>query len=184
MARAVVASLVCLGLLGGCASAPRGKAPAGPPPSTGGGTAAGGSTEQGISLYQQGRYAEAEAVLSTAPGGTARAYLAATRVRLGRYAEAEGPALESLRADPADPLASAALGEALVSQGKLDEAIVRLSDVLRAGPTLPYAHFWRGQAYQRRQQVARMAEDYEAFLKLAPNAPEAAAVRAVLDGLR
>jgi len=145
---------------------------------------AGDSTQEGITLYRQGRYAEAEAVLARSTGGTARAWLAATRVRLGRFAEAEAPALEALRASPADPVAAAALGEALVRQGKLDEAITRLSEVLRVDAALPYAHYWRGQAYQRRQQVARMAEDYRAFLELAPNAPEAPAVGAVLDGLR
>jgi len=184
MWRAITLSLAGLALLGACASAPRGKAPAGPPPSTGGGTAASGSTQEGIALYRQGRYAQAEAVLAGSTGTTARAYLAASRVRLGRFAEAESPAFEALQADPADPVAAAALGEALVSQGKLDEAVARLSEVLRADPAVAYAHYWRGQAYQRRQQVARMAEDYEAFLKLAPGAPEAPAVRAVLQALR
>ena len=177
-----ITSLLALVALCACAtSAPRGgPAPASAPAR---GSSA-GPAQDGIALYQQGRYAEAEAALVGATGATARAYLAASRVRLGRYAEAEAPALESLRADPAEPVAAAALGEALVAQGKLDEAIERLSAAVEAAPSLPYTRYWRGQAYQRRKQVARMVEDYEAFLRLAPNAPEAPAVRVLLDGLR
>jgi regulator of sirC expression with transglutaminase-like and TPR domain len=49
---------------------------------------------------------------------------------------------------------------------------------------VPYAYYWRGQAYQRRKQIARMIEDYQAFLKLAPDAPEAPALRVLLESLR
>ncbi|MCG6926013.1 MAG: tetratricopeptide repeat protein [Acidobacteria bacterium] len=80
-------------------------------------------------------------------------------------------------------MASAALGEALVAQGKLGEAIRRLTVVIRADPRLPYAYYWRGQAYHRNRQIARMVDDYQAFLRLAPGAPEAPAVRALLAGL-
>jgi regulator of sirC expression with transglutaminase-like and TPR domain len=81
-------------------------------------------------------------------------------------------------------VAAPALGEALVSQGKLDEATQRLSAVIRADPRLAFAYYWRGQAYQRKKQVARMVDDYQAFLRLAPDAPEAPAVRALLESVR
>jgi tetratricopeptide (TPR) repeat protein len=139
--------------------------------------------DQGVALYEQGRYAEAEATLAPVPGVRARAYLSASRVRLRRYAAAEAPAREVLQASPAHPVAVRALGEALVAQGKLDEAIQQMSAVIRASPSLAYAYYWRGQAYHRKKQVARMAEDYRAFLRLAPDAPEATAVRALLGGI-
>jgi tetratricopeptide (TPR) repeat protein len=139
--------------------------------------------DQGVALYQQERYAEAAAALAPSPGVRARAYLAASQVRLQQYPQAEASALEALRASPGDPVASAALGEALVAQGKLDEAIQRLTTVLQADPRLPYAYYWRGQAYHRKAQIARMADDYHAFLRLAPDAPEAPAVRALLASL-
>ncbi len=81
-------------------------------------------------------------------------------------------------------MASAALGEALVAQGKLDEAIQRLTAVIQADPRLPYAHYWRGQAYHRNKQIARMVDDYQAFLRLAPDAPEAPALKALLGSLK
>jgi len=140
--------------------------------------------EQGVALYQKGRYAEAEAVLAPASGVQALAYLAASRVRLEQYPGAEAAATEALRASPTDAVASAALGEALVAQGKLDEAIQRLTPIIQADPRLPYAHYWRGQAYQRKKQVARMVDDYQAVLRLAPDAPEAPALKALLGSLQ
>jgi tetratricopeptide (TPR) repeat protein len=141
--------------------------------------------QQGIALFREGKYAEAEPVLrAAAEAPEARAYLAATLERLGRHAEAEAEAKQVLTAEPVQPMAVAALGESLVKQDKLDEAIERLSAALAAKADLAYAYYWRGQAYQRKKQVARMADDYAAFLKLAPDAPEATAVKVLLAGLR
>ncbi len=179
MGRSTLLILLALPALWACASSPPRRAPA-PTPAR---APAPDAVGQGVALYQQGRYAEAEAVLAPASGVEALAYLAASRVRLERYASAEAPALEALQASPANAVASAALGEALVAQGKLDEAIGRLTAVIRTDPRLPYAYYWRGQAYHRRKQIARMVDDYQAFLRLAPTAPEAPAVKALLAGL-
>ena len=178
MGRSTFLLLLALSALWACASSPsRAPAPAptrAPTPN---------AAEQGVALYRQGRYAEAERTLTPVPGVRARAYLAASRVRLQRYAGAEAPALEALRTSPGDPVASAALGEALVSQGKLDEAIRRLTAVIQTDPRLPYAYYWRGQAFHRRKQIARMVDDYQAFLRLEPKAPEAPALKVLLGSL-
>ncbi len=71
-----------------------------------------------------------------------------------------------------------------MAQGKLDEAIQRLTAVIQADPRLPYAYYWRGQAYHRKKQIARMVDDYQAFLRLAPDAPEAPALKALLGSLQ
>jgi len=139
---------------------------------------------QGIGLYNAGRYAEAEPVLRAAEGTEARAYLAATLERLGRHAEGEAEARAAIAADPVQPVAVAALGEALVAQNKLDDAINQMGAALGGNAELAYAYYWRGQAYQRTKQVARMAEDYQAFLRLQPDAPEAPALKVLLSGLR
>jgi tetratricopeptide (TPR) repeat protein len=179
MIRSLRALLLTLPALGACASSSSGRAPAPAPP-----RAPDASVEEGIALYQQGRYEQAAAILAPSSGVRGLAYLAASRVRLGQYAGAEASALQALQASPADAVASAALGEALVAEDKLDEAIRRLTSVLQADPRLPYAHYWRGQAYQRKKQVARMIDDYEAFLRLAPDAPEAPALRALVESLK
>ena len=139
----------------------------------------------GIALYNEGRYAEAEPAFRAAGAAPeARAWLGATLVRLGRSAEAEVEAKAVLEADPANAVAVKALGEALVAQEKLDEAIARMSAALAAKSDLAYAYYWRGQAHQRSRQVARMVDDYQAFLKLEPEAPEAPALKVLLSSLR
>lgn len=143
---------------------------------------------QGIALFNEGRYAEAEPVLRVAsqPAETteARAYLAATLARLERWGEAETEARAVLEVDPVQPLAVPALGQALVMQEKLDEAIARMSTALAAKNDLAYAYYWRGQAYHRTKQIARMVDDYQAFLRLQPEAPEAPALKVLLGSLR
>jgi tetratricopeptide (TPR) repeat protein len=140
--------------------------------------------QTGIALYQQGKYVEAEGVLRRAAGPQAQAYLAASLAKQRRYAEALGPAEAALAEDPVHDVAVAALGESLVGQKKYDDAVGRLSSALAARPDLAYAYLWRGQAYQHQKQTARMIADFESFLRLAPKAPEAGAVKAVLSSLK
>ena len=150
-----------------------------------GGAAGAQDAAQGIALYAEGRYSEAEPVLrAAAEDPEARAHLAATLVRLERRAEAEVEAKAVLEANPVHPVAVAALGDALVMQEKLDEAIARMSAALEANKELAYAYYWRGQAYHRTKQIARMVHDYQAFLTLQPEAPEAPALRVLLGSLR
>ena len=80
-------------------------------------------------------------------------------------------------------MAVRALGEALVMQEKLEEAVTRMTAALAAKNDLAYAYYWRGQAYQRNKQVARMVDDYQAFLRLQPEAPEAPALKVLLGSL-
>lgn len=149
-----------------------------------GGTAGAQDLGRGIALYNQGDYAQAEPVFRAAvPAVEARAWLAATLVRLERYAEAEAQASTVLAANPVQPRAVAALGEALVAQQKLDPAIARMSGALEKKNDLAYAYYWRGQAYQRNKQIARMVDDYRAFLRLEPEAPEAPALKVLLASL-
>jgi tetratricopeptide (TPR) repeat protein len=151
-----------------------------------GGVARAQDVAQGLALYNEGRYAEAEPVFraAAATDPEARAWLAATLVRLGRQAEAETEAKAVLEANPVNPVAVKALGEALVMQDKLDEAVARMSAALAAKNDLAYAYYWRGQAYQRQKQVARMVDDYQAFLRLEPEAPESPALKVLLASLR
>jgi regulator of sirC expression with transglutaminase-like and TPR domain len=75
-------------------------------------------------------------------------------------------------------------GAALCQAGRYAEAIRRLTTVLQADARLPYAYYWRGQAYHHTGQISRMVDDYQAFLRLAPDSPEAPAVRALLASLQ
>jgi tetratricopeptide (TPR) repeat protein len=136
--------------------------------------------QEGIGLFQQGKFAEAEAALRRASGPEASAYLAASLARQKKYAEAEAPAKAALAANATHEVAVAAIGESLVGQKKYEEADTRLSAVIAARPALPYAYFWRAQAYNGLKRADRMVADYETFLKLAPKAPEAPSVQQLL----
>jgi len=146
--------------------------------------AAADDLQTGVNLFQQGRYAEAEAALRSASGSEAKAYLAASLAKQKKYAEAQGPADEALRGNSSHPVAVAALGESLVGQGKNDEAVDRLSEVIKGKPDLAYAYYWRGKAYNNKKQTSRMADDFQTFLRLAPKAPEAASVQQLLGALK
>jgi tetratricopeptide (TPR) repeat protein len=140
--------------------------------------------QAGIDLYNAGQYAEAEAALRDNPELRARAYRAAALAKLKKYPEAEAEARQVLETNPTDDMAVAALGHALVGQEKIDEAVARLSAAIAARPDLAYAYYWRGQAYDKQKKASSMAEDFQTFLKLAPSAPEAKLVQAVLAALR
>jgi tetratricopeptide (TPR) repeat protein len=140
--------------------------------------------QDGIALFREGKYAEAEARLRGVDGAEARAYLAGSLARQKKHAEAEAPARAALEANPTHEVAVAALGESLVAQKKYDEAINALTAAIGKRDDLAYAYFWRGQAFDKKNQAARMVADYQAFLRLAPKAPEAASVQAVLSALR
>lgn len=138
----------------------------------------------GISLYQQGKWAEAEGHLRAASGTEASAYLAAALAKQKKYAEAEAPALAALAEDATHAVAVGALGESLVGQKKYAAAIEKMGAVIEKKNDLAYAWYWRGQAYYNNKQPDRMVSDFETFLRLAPRAPEAAAVQQLLASLK
>ena len=146
--------------------------------------AAQGDVQAGIALYDNGKYAEAEAALRGNADLVAKAYFAASLAKQKKHVEAELVAKEVLESRPADEVALAALGNALLGQDKTDEAIERLTAAIQVQPKLAYAYYWRGQAYNNKKKVSSMASDFQMFLRLAPNAPEAKLVQAVLAGLR
>lgn len=138
----------------------------------------------GITAYEQGRYSEAEGLLRQATGTEAQAYLADTLAKLKKYDEAESLAKAALEANPTHPVAVAALGNALVGRKKFQEGVERMTSALEKKGDLAYAYFWRAQAHEGLKHVPSMVADYERFLDLAPKAPEAAAVKALLASLR
>lgn len=174
--RLAVSSLALIGAVAACASAARA--------TTAGRASSPQTLEQAIALYQQGKYAEAEQILRGLQGPDASAYLALSLGRQQRFAEAEVPASSALGADPVHATAAQALGLSLVGQKKYDDAVNRLSTILAAKSDLAYAYYWRGRAYQEKRQPDRMVGDFEAFLKLAPQAPEAVAVRQLLASFK
>jgi tetratricopeptide (TPR) repeat protein len=169
--RAALYGLALMGLVAACASAAR---------ATAAGAGAAPTLEQAVALYQQGKYADAEKILRGLQGPDASAYLSVALARQQRFAEAEAPASSALAANPTHAVAVEGLGQSLVGQKRYDDAIARMSAALAAKSDLAYAYYWRGMAYYNKRQPDKMVGDFENFLKLSPQAPEAAAVRQLL----
>ena len=150
----------------------------------------GGQLEQAVNLYNQGHYAEAASILSGLDSVDAKAYLAACLAKQRKFAEAEATAKGVLEQSPTHRVAVAGLGQSLVGPGKYDEAVERLSAAITATEhaenktDAAYAFFWRGQAHYKKGQADKMVADFEIFLKLVPEAPEANTVRQLLAGVR
>jgi tetratricopeptide (TPR) repeat protein len=76
------------------------------------------------------------------------------------------------------------LGLVLIKRGEFDEAsqvLDRASDLM---PEFAYAHYNAGLAHQRAKRFNKMAEHFQVFLQLAPDAPEKRQVQLALNSLR
>ena len=82
----------------------------------------------------------------------------------------------------ADALCQA--GEARLREQAYTAAIESLEQCIAADPTRAYAYYYAGIAYQRIGRVDLMADRFDMFLKLAPEAPERPQVEAILRALR
>lgn len=76
------------------------------------------------------------------------------------------------------------LGQALYAASNWGAAADAFAQAAQLAPRHAYAHYYAGQAYYRAKRVDRMAEHFEYFLKLAPEAPEAPQVSAVMRTVR
>ncbi|MEZ5419487.1 MAG: tetratricopeptide repeat protein [Vicinamibacterales bacterium] len=76
------------------------------------------------------------------------------------------------------------LGLALLRQNAFDEASQALDRAAELMPQFAYAHYHAGVAHQREKRFSRMAEHFQIFLKLAPDAPERRQVQLALSALR
>ena len=106
-------------------------------------------------------------------------------LELKRPAEAEEQFRKALRKNPASPWARFYLGVTLLRRRELEEAERELRAAAGAGGSeLAIAHYYLGGIYWERKEYGRAADELETFLKLAPNAPEAARVRSTVRELR
>jgi len=119
-----------------------------------------------------------------APAVGAAAAQARSLVQQKKYAEAQPPAREALTACPTQADAVSALGQSMVALKQNDAAITAMSEALAKKPDLAYAYLWRGYGYYYKKQIDKMVGDFDTFLRLAPTAPEAPAVRQLLAGIK
>jgi tetratricopeptide (TPR) repeat protein len=76
------------------------------------------------------------------------------------------------------------LGQALYAASNWAAAAEAFTQAGQIAPRHAYAHYYAGQSYYRAKRVDRMAQHFEYFLKLAPQAPEAPQVSAVMRTVR
>jgi tetratricopeptide (TPR) repeat protein len=99
----------------------------------------------------------------------------------GRAADLARRAIE---ADGGNPFAHYQLGLATAKASDWGGAVSGFTKALELKPDLAYAHYYAALAYQRQRQLPKTAEHFDAFLRLAPDAPERGAVIAILRTIK
>jgi tetratricopeptide (TPR) repeat protein len=99
----------------------------------------------------------------------------------GRAAELARKAIE---ANGNNPFAHYQLGLAASRAGDWGTAEGAFARTVQLKPDFAYAHYYKALVHQRLRQLPRSAEHFEAFLRLAPDAPERSAVLAIMKTLK
>ena len=85
------------------------------------------------------------------------------------------------------PTAHMYLGLTLIRVQRFDEARVELETAISTGganPNLAQAHRFLGGIYWKKQEFKRAIDEFETYLRLTPNAPDADRVRGTIQELR
>ena len=93
-------------------------------------------------------------------------------------------ARRAIEADGGNPFAHYQLGLAAAKASDWGTAVAGFTKAVELKPDFAYAHYYAGLAYQRQRQLPKTAEHFDAFLRLAPDAPERSAVVAILRTIR
>ena len=86
--------------------------------------------------------------------------------------------------DGDNPFAFYQLGLSASKAGDWGTAAVAFSETVGLKPDFAYAHYYAALASQRQRQLSKAAQHFEAFLRLAPEAPERQAVQAIMRSLK
>lgn len=106
-------------------------------------------------------------------------------VRLKRYAEAEADLRAALKENDKSPIAHYYLGRALAYLGQFDEAEKELTTaVTLGGDQMKEAYRYLGAIYHARGDTERAIAQLETYLRIAPKADDAGAVRDLIKQLK
>ncbi|HZI87150.1 MAG TPA: tetratricopeptide repeat protein, partial [Pyrinomonadaceae bacterium] len=106
-------------------------------------------------------------------------------VRLKRYAEAEVDLRLALKENEQSAIAHFYLGRALAYLGKFDEAEKELNTAITlGGDQMKEAHRYLGAIYHARGDNTRAIAQLETYLRIAPKAEDADAVRELIKQLK
>ena len=101
-----------------------------------------------------------------------------------KNAAARDAARRATEANNTHPWAQYELGLVAAHMNDYAAAARAFERALELRPDIAYAHYYAGQAFQRERNLGKTAEHFQAFLKMAPDAPERPAVMAVLRTLK
>lgn len=93
-------------------------------------------------------------------------------------------ARKATEADGGNPFAHYQLGLSASKASDWGTATSAFTKTIELKPDFAYAHYYAGLAFQRQRQLPKTAEHFDAFLRLAPDAPERSAVVAILRTLK
>jgi tetratricopeptide (TPR) repeat protein len=93
-------------------------------------------------------------------------------------------ARQATEADGNNSFAFYQLGLAASKAGDWGAATAAFNRSLALKPDFAYAHYYGALAAQKQRQLPKSAEHFEAFLRLAPEAPERQAVQAIMRSLK
>jgi tetratricopeptide (TPR) repeat protein len=93
-------------------------------------------------------------------------------------------ARRAIEADGGNPFAHYQLGLAASKVSDWGVAVEGFTKAVELKPDFAYAHYFAALAYQRQRQLPKSAQHFDAFLRLAPDAPERAAVVAILRTIK
>ncbi|MEE4274235.1 MAG: tetratricopeptide repeat protein [Thermoanaerobaculales bacterium] len=126
----------------------------------------------------------AAAVAKNSKNCTARYYLGAALVRMKKADEAR-KALKKAARDDFDPvMVDFQIGLTYLMQKNWKAAKSAFDDVHEIDPRFAHLYFFRGIAAEKLGQKAQLLNDFDQFVKLAPNSPEAKQAKAILSSVR
>lgn len=106
-------------------------------------------------------------------------------IHLKKFPEAETALRDALKRDATLAVARLYLGRVLIKLARLDEAETELRAALStSGDTLSVAHRYLGALYIERGERERAIEALETYLRLTPNATDAAQIRDIINQQR
>jgi tetratricopeptide (TPR) repeat protein len=93
-------------------------------------------------------------------------------------------ARRAVEADGGNPFAQYQLGLAASKAADWGTASQAFTTAVELKPDFAYAHYYAALAFQRQRQLPKTAQHFDAFLRLAPDAPERSAVVAILRTIK
>jgi tetratricopeptide (TPR) repeat protein len=140
------------------------------------------------SMLRMGQRGEAmEQFRRLQDGGDSDAIRRAAQVavaRLSNETDAAAVAQQAAVAQPNDPFVQFEVGVTFAQLGDYAAAAQAFDASLSASPTMAYAHYQAGLAYNRLNRPDLTVTRFETFVRLAPSAPERPQVDTILRAAR